>query len=330
MITAIIRKISEKFSSASESTKEEGVRMVADCASEPVLRTNLPLPCLGRGKVRDIYEIGQDKLLIVTTDRLSAFDVVLPNPIPFKGRVLNQISAFWFEFFQDLVPHHLITLDVEKMGLDAKIVDQFGALLKGRSMLVRRARPMPVECVARGYVAGSGWKDYQRSGRICGHELPAGLRQCEQLPQPIFTPSTKATEGHDENIDREKAAQLVGDDTAVRLEELTLEVYRRGAEYARKKGIIIADTKFEFGELDGELILIDEVLTPDSSRFWPLDRYEVGRDQPSYDKQIIRNYLEETGWNKRPPAPKLPEHVVEKTSQAYLDVFQRLTGRKLS
>ncbi len=306
--------------------------MLADAAkSEPILKTNLPLSCVGRGKVRDIYAVGTDKLLIVTTDRLSAFDVVLPNPIPLKGKVLTQISAFWFDYFKDLVPHHLLSLDIEKMGLSETLLQEHATMLRGRSMLVRRTRPLTVECIARGYVTGSGWKDYLKTQGICGHNLPAGLKQCEKLPQPLFTPSTKAAEGlHDENIDLKKAAELVGAQTAKQIEKLTLAIYQKGADFALGKGIIIADTKFEFGELDGKLILIDEVLTPDSSRFWPLAQYEVGRDQPSFDKQIVRNYLEEIQWNKKPPAPKLPEEVVEKTSRAYVDAFERLTGKKLS
>lgn len=294
-----------------------------------LLQTHLPLPCLGRGKVRDIYEVGKDKLLIVTTDRLSAFDVVLPNPIPDKGKVLTQTSAFWFEFFREFVPHHLITLDLKKMGFDPKFLEAHGAELAGRSMLVHRAKPLPVECVVRGYVAGSGWKDYQKTQSICGHRLSAGLRQCEKLATPLFTPATKATHGHDENIDLAETARLIGEDMAKQVEKLSIEIYQKGAEFAHRKGILIADTKFEFGILDGKLILIDEVLTPDSSRFWPENQYQAGQDQPSFDKQIVRNYLLEIQWNQKPPAPSLPKEVVEKTSRAYRDVFERLTGKKL-
>ncbi|MFA6600480.1 MAG: phosphoribosylaminoimidazolesuccinocarboxamide synthase [Candidatus Omnitrophota bacterium] len=296
---------------------------------ETVWQTELPLPLVGRGKVRDIYEVGKDKLLIVTTDRLSAFDVILPNPIPYKGRVLNQISIFWMKLFSSLTEHHWITSEVDEMGLSGELVAQFGPLLEGRSMLVKRTKPLAIECVVRGYVTGSGWKDYQKTGAICGHQLAAGLQQCEKLPEPIFTPATKATVGHDENIDRKTAAGITGDKWAKRAEELALELYRKGAIYAEQRGILIADTKFEFGVLDDQLILIDEVLTPDSSRFWPKDRYETGHDQPSFDKQIVRNYLLDLKWNQKPPAPELPVEVVDKTSQAYLDAYKRLVGKDL-
>ncbi len=297
---------------------------------ETVWESKLPLPLLNRGKVRDIYAVGDDKLLIVVSDRLSAFDVVLPTPIPFKGKVLNQISGFWFGFFSKTVKHHMLTDDVGKMNLPQEMVERFGSLLEGRSMLVRKAKPFPVECVVRGYITGSGWKDYLATGKVCGHELPTGLRQCGKLPRPLFTPSTKATVGHDQNIDFDEVVRLVGKKTAERLHELTLQIYQKGAEWAESKGIIIADTKFEFGLLDGEILLIDEVLTPDSSRFWPRAGYEAGHDQPSFDKQIVRNYLENLDWNKKPPAPQLPEEVIEKTSQAYRDAYRRLTGCDLS
>jgi len=302
---------------------------VSESKVQTVLQTNLPLPVIGRGKVRDIYAVGDDKLLIVTTDRLSAFDVVLPNPIPNKGRVLTQISIFWFNFFKDLLPHHLITGDVKAMGFDKGFLERFGAELEGRSMLVHRAKPLSVECVVRGYITGSGWNDYKATQSVCGHKLPAGLKQCEKLAEPLFTPSTKESTGHDINIDFEQAAKREGLEIAQQARDLSIEIYKRGTVYAETRGIIIADTKFEFGLRDGKLILIDEVLTPDSSRFWPRDQYEIGRDQPSYDKQIVRNYLLALKWNKQPPAPVLPSDVIQQTSRAYQDVYERLTGKKL-
>jgi phosphoribosylaminoimidazole-succinocarboxamide synthase len=297
--------------------------------TETVWQTNLPLPLVGRGKVRDIYEVGKENLLIVTTDRLSAFDVVLPNPIPYKGRVLNQISVFWMKLFSSLTEHHLLTADVDEMGISGEILKDFGAQIEGRSMLVKKTAPLPIECVVRGYVTGSGWKDYQTTGAVCGHALPAGLKQCAKLPEPIFTPATKAAVGHDENIDRDKAADLAGKKWAKKAEELAIELYKKGAAYAEQRGILIADTKFEFGILNDRLILIDEILTPDSSRFWPKDQYEPGHDQPSFDKQIVRNYLLDIRWNQKPPAPELPVEVVDKTSQAYWDAYKRLVGKDL-
>lgn len=295
-----------------------------------VWETKLPLPLVSRGKVRDIYGIGDERLLIITTDRLSAFDVVLPNPIPDKGRVLNQISLFWFDKFRDLVPNHIITSDMSRMGLGSDVVEKQGPILTGRSMLVHRAKPLPVECVVRGFIAGSGWKDYLKTGAICGHALPPGLKQCQELPVPIFTPATKATEGHDMNITFEDVVRLVGQDTAKEVRDLSITLYKKAVEYARARGIIIADTKFEFGFLGGKLILIDEVLSPDSSRFWPTERYEEGRDQPSFDKQIVRNHLLESGWDQRPPGPELPQRIIQRTSSAYKDVYKRLTGKELS
>ncbi|OGW83575.1 MAG: phosphoribosylaminoimidazolesuccinocarboxamide synthase [Omnitrophica bacterium GWA2_52_8] len=295
---------------------------------QTVWETKLPLPLAGRGKVRDIYAVGQDKLLIVTTDRLSAFDVVLPDPIPLKGKVLTQISVFWLDYFSKMMPHHLITADVSKMELGAALTPCL-ELLEGRSMLVKKSKPLPIECVVRGYVTGSGWKDYLKTGGVCGHVLPKGLKQCQKLDRPIFTPATKAVEGHDENIDREQAAGLTGPDIAKKAENYSIELYRKGAEYAATRGILIADTKFEFGIWNGELILIDEVLTPDSSRFWPKNQYEIGRDQPSFDKQIVRNYLSGLTWDKAPPGPKLPPEVIEKTSLAYVEAYEKLTGKKL-
>ncbi len=294
-----------------------------------VQQTNLPLPLIARGKVRDIYAVGTDKLLLVTTDRLSAFDVILPNPIPDKGRVLNQISLFWFEKFQSIIPNHVITADVSKMGLDPALLREHGAYLEGRSLLAKRAKPLPVECVIRGYITGSGWKDYLKTGEVCGHKLPAGLKQCQQLAEPLFTPATKAETGHDENISTSEVEKLVGPAITKKLVEVSKRIYVEGAKYAKEKGIMIADTKFEFGMLGDELIIIDEVLTPDSSRFWPASKYEVGRDQESFDKQIVRNWLEQSKWDKTPPAPQLPADVVTKTSEAYKSAYEQLTGKKL-
>ena len=297
--------------------------------TKTVWETHLPLPLVGKGKVRDIYAIGEDQLLIIVSDRLSAFDVVLPNPIPFKGEVLTQISVFWFHFLKDIIPNHLITADVCKMGLPKKVVDEFGHYLQGRSMLVKRAKPFMVECVIRGYITGSGWKDYQKTKHVCGHRLPRGLKQCDKLPKSIFTPATKAQTGHDENIPFGQAAKIVGKKIAERLRDISLALYEEGADYALSKGIIVADTKFEFGELNGEIILIDEVLTPDSSRFWPKDVYEPGHDQPSFDKQIVRNYLLDLKWDQKPPAPELPDAIVQKTSAAYREIYERLTGKRI-
>jgi len=296
---------------------------------ETVWETKLPLPFVGRGKVRDIYAVEGDKLLIVTTDRLSAFDEVLPDPIPFKGQVLTQISVFWFEFLNSVVPNHLITADLEGMDLPEEVKRKYGSILEGRSMLVKKARPLPVECVIRGYLTGSGWKDYLKTGSVSGHKLPAGLKQCGKLAKPLFTPATKATVGHDENIDFKETAKRIGEKVAKSAEELSFALYGRGRDYAEARGILIADTKFEFGLLRNELILIDEVLTPDSSRFWPKEGYEPGHDQPSFDKQIVRNYLLSINWNQKPPAPKLAPEIIEKTSRAYREIYARLTGKEL-
>lgn len=291
----------------------------------PVIsQTDFPgLKLIGRGKVRDIYDLG-DRLLIVATDRLSAFDVILPTPIPDKGRVLTQLSLFWFDKLADVVPHHVISATDFTGSLAPH-----RAALEGRSMIVRRTQPIPIECVARGYISGSGWKDYRATGKICGIPLPAGLRESDRLPQPIFTPATKATTGHDENISFEQAAETIGAPLATRLRDITLEVYRRASEYAAARGIIIADTKLEFG-LDGDqLIWIDEALTPDSSRFWPAASYEPGKAQPSFDKQYVRDYLERIGWAKQPPAPALPPDVVSATRAKYREAYERLTGHAL-
>jgi len=289
-----------------------------------VSQTNFPgLKLRGRGKVRDIYELG-DRLLIVATDRLSAFDVVLPTPIPDKGRVLTQLSVFWFEKLADIVPHHVITA-TDFTGELAPYADS----LRGRAMLVRKTEPAPIECVVRGYITGSGWKDYQKTGKICGIPLPAGLRESDRLPEPIFTPSTKATIGHDENISFEEAVERIGRKLAERLRDTSLEIYKRAVEHASARGIIIADTKFEFGLEGDQLIWIDEALTPDSSRFWPASEYQPGRSQPSFDKQYVRDYLEKIGWNKQPPAPPLPPEVVKATTAKYREAYERITGHAL-
>jgi phosphoribosylaminoimidazole-succinocarboxamide synthase len=277
----------------------------------------------GRGKVRDIYDLG-DRLLIVATDRLSAFDVVLPTPIPDKGRVLTQLSAFWFEKLRNVAPHHLLTT-TEFTGELAPHAET----LRGRAMLVRKTEPLPIECVVRGYLSGSGWKEYKANGRVCGIPLPVGLRESDELPEPIFTPATKAQSGHDENISFGEMAERVGDGLALRLREASLEIYRRAAAFASQCGIIIADTKFEFGLVGDELVWIDEALTPDSSRFWPADQYEPGHGQPSFDKQYVRDYLERIGWSKQPPAPELPPEVVAATSAKYREAYRRLTGQEL-
>jgi phosphoribosylaminoimidazole-succinocarboxamide synthase len=290
-----------------------------------ILQTNFPgLKLRGRGKVRDIYEL-DDRLLIVATDRLSAFDVVLPTPIPDKGRVLTQLSLFWFEKLADVVPHHVISA-ANFTGELAPYADS----LEGRAMLVRRTEPVPIECVVRGYISGSGWKDYQKTGGICGIPLPPGLCESDRLPEPIFTPSTKATTGHDENISFEETVSRIGRPLAERLRETSLTLYRRAAEHAVARGIIIADTKFEFGLLGQELIWIDEALTPDSSRFWPSDEYLPGKTQPSFDKQYVRDYLERIGWNKQPPGPALPADVVAGTRNKYREAYQRVTGHSLT
>jgi phosphoribosylaminoimidazole-succinocarboxamide synthase len=295
--------------------------------SPVVLETHLAgLTLQRRGKVRDVYDLGHE-LLIVATDRISAFDYVLASGIPDKGKVLTQLSAFWFAKMGDIVPHHLITVDVDAFPSETR---PHREILRGRSMLVRKTTPLPVECVARGYLVGSGWKDYQRTGAVCGVALPPGLRDSDRLPSTIFTPATKADSGHDENISEAQAGAIVGTDLVGRLRDLTIRIYERGVAYAASKGIIIADTKFEFGlTSDGTLMLIDEVLTPDSSRFWPADAYVPGRAQPSFDKQFVRDHLEAIGWNKQPPVPGLPDDVVSRTREKYLEAFRRLTGSDL-
>jgi phosphoribosylaminoimidazole-succinocarboxamide synthase len=291
-----------------------------------VLETQLAgLTIARRGKVRDVYDLGEH-LLIVATDRISAFDFVLGSGIPDKGKVLTQMSAFWFEKFAGLTPHHLVSIDV---GDFPAVTRPHKDVLRGRSMLVKKTEPLPVECVARGFLSGSGLKDYNKTGAVCGHQLPPGLRDSDRLPKPIFTPATKAESGHDENISEAQAGEIVGHALAAKLRDLTLEIYGRGVQHAETCGMIIADTKFEFGKIGDQLILIDEVLTPDSSRFWPKDKYEPGRAQPSFDKQFVRDYLERIGWNKQPPVPSLPPDVIEGTRAKYVDAFRRLTGREL-
>jgi phosphoribosylaminoimidazole-succinocarboxamide synthase len=281
---------------------------------------------LGKGKVRDIYAVGEDKMLIVVSDRLSAFDVVLPDPIPDKGRVLNEMANFWFQQLGHIVPNQLTGVDPESV-VSAEEKSQ----VKGRSIVVKKLRPLPIEAVVRGYIIGSGWKDYQKTGKVCGIELPKGLQQAQKLPQPIFTPATKATDGHDENISFEQAAALVGREVAEKVRDISIRLYKEASEFAAKKGIIIADTKFEFGLNDrNEIVLIDEVLTADSSRFWPADSYKVGMSPPSFDKQYVRDYLETLDWDKTPPAPKLPADVISRTSQKYREALERLTGKKLN
>jgi len=291
------------------------------------LEATLPrLKLFGRGKVRDIYAVG-DQLLIVATDRISAFDFILGSGIPQKGKVLTQISLFWFEMMKDIIPNHLISASPREYPAD---LSEYVSLLEGRSMLVKKASPFPVECVARGYLSGSGWKEYQQKGSVCGIALPKGLVESSQLPEPIFTPATKAASGHDENISFEQMGRLVGADNAQRLQDYTLRIYRKAAVYAAARGIIIADTKLEFGVFNDEIILIDEALTPDSSRFWPADSYAPGGPQASFDKQFVRDYLEASGWNKQPPAPSLPDHVVIGTSAKYVEAYERLTGMKMT
>ncbi|WP_321477794.1 phosphoribosylaminoimidazolesuccinocarboxamide synthase [uncultured Paludibaculum sp.] len=292
-----------------------------------LLQTNIPgLPLIARGKVRDVYAVGTDKLLMIATDRISAFDCVLGSPIPDKGRVLTQLSLFWFDFLKDVVPNHLISADVNEYPAD---LHQHRDQLEGRSMLVKRAEMVQIECVARGYISGSGWKEYKAGGTVCGIQLPAGLKESDRLPTPIFTPAFKAQSGHDENISFEKAAQIAGQDVVARLRDLTLGIYSKAAGYALTRGIILADTKFEFGFIGDTLTLGDEVLTPDSSRFWPAAQYNPGGAQPSFDKQFVRDYLETLTWNKQPPAPSLPADVIEKTSDKYREAYEKITGRKL-
>jgi phosphoribosylaminoimidazole-succinocarboxamide synthase len=301
-------------------------RAVPPCNLNTIFETQLPdLPLHARGKVRDVYEAG-DHFVLVATDRLSAFDCILPTPIPDKGRVLTQMTIFWLDLLRDLLPNHFVSARVDNYPVE---FHRYREQIEGRSMLVRRAQMIDFECVARGYLSGSGWKDYQRTGAVCGIPLPASLLESSRLPEPIFTPATKALTGHDENVSLESVTAKIGRDLAERLRSLTLGIYRHAAEYAASRGIIIADTKFEFGFIGKTLTLADEVLTPDSSRFWPADTYRPGGPQPSYDKQYVRDYLESIHWNKQPPAPELPPDVVERTSDKYRDAYRALTGRQL-
>ena len=301
--------------------------MSTDLLDSVLLKTDFPdLKLHASGKVRDVYDIDEQQLLFVASDRISAFDYVLATGIPHKGRVLNQISLFWFDFLADVVPNHLITADVEKYPPQVK---KYADQLRGRSMLVRRAEIFPVECIVRGYISGSAWKEYKATGKVSGIALSAGLKESDAFPEPIFTPSTKATTGHDENISFDQMCETIGVENASHLRDLALRVYKKAANYARQRGIIIADTKFEFGRTPQGITLADEVLTPDSSRFWPADKYAPGRAQDSYDKQYVRDYLEQIHWNKQPPAPALPPEVARRTSEKYLEAYYQLTGRKL-
>ena len=283
------------------------------------------LKLLNRGKVRDLYDLG-DVLLMVSTDRISAFDVILPDGIPFKGEVLTKMTEFWFSHIESIVPHHLITTDVQKFPPECQ---KYADILAGRSMVVKKAKPLPVECIVRGYVSGSGWKDYQKTGAISGVELPPGLLESSSLVEPIFTPSTKAEVGdHDENISFEHVCNMIGKETAELIRDRSIMIYKKSRELAETKGIIIADTKMEFGSVDGEIILIDELLTPDSSRFWPMESYKPGGPQMSFDKQFVRDYLLSLDWEHKPPAPALPEDIINKTTQRYIEAYKRLTGKE--
>jgi len=294
---------------------------------EVLLNTNFPnLKLYAKGKVRDIYEVG-DYLLLVSTDRLSAFDVIMSQGIPYKGMVLTKISEFWFNLTKDIIPNHFITTDVNKYPAECK---EYSEVLQNRSMLIKKAKVIPIECIVRGYITGSGWKDYKRTGEISGIKLPAGLQESEKFPEPLFTPSTKAEIGdHDENISAEQAVQIVGEANFNAVKSATINIYKKASDYALTKGIIIADTKFEFGKIEGKIILVDEVLTPDSSRFWPFDKYQKGKVQESYDKQFVRDYLLSINFNMQPPPPPLPEDIIRKTSEKYLDIYKKLTGESL-
>lgn len=294
--------------------------------NEPILQLDLPgIKKVRSGKVREVFDLG-NAFLLVATDRISAFDCVMPNGIPRKGEVLTQISHFWFEKFSSLVPNHLLAKSTDPLPAN---LQPYADKLALRSMIVKKAQPLAIECIVRGYLSGSGWKEYKKLQTVCGIKLPAGLTESAELPEPIFTPSTKAESGHDENISFEEACKISGTEIATQARDLSLKIYKAGRDYARERGIIIADTKFEFGLFEGKLILIDEVLTPDSSRFWPANEYQPGKGQPSFDKQFVRDYLETLDWNKQPPAPELPKEVVEKTTEKYLEAYEKLTGKKL-
>lgn len=287
-----------------------------------VTETNLPLKEFKKGKVRDIYDVN-DKLLLIVTDRISAFDFVLPEPIPNKGICLTQISKFWFDYFKDTALNHVISADISEFPNELK---DYTDILNGRSMLVKKAKVFPVECIVRGYISGSAWKSYQKDGTVCGIKLPEGLKESDKFEEPLFTPSTKAESGHDINISYDEMKKLIGEEDAEKIKELSLELYKKGAEYALQKGIIIADTKFEFGKIDDKIIIVDELLTPDSSRFWPADKFEPGKSQPSFDKQYVRDYLSGTGWDKNSNPPNLPEYVVEETQNKYREAYEKITG----
>ena len=320
----------DKFSGAArirDSFLPVRLNMSPDILDRVLLETDYKdLELFASGKVRDVYNLDSEHLLFVATDRISAFDYVLATGIPHKGRVLTQMSLFWFDFLKDMVPNHLATADVDRYP---QAVHKYADELRGRSMMVMRAEMFPVECVARGYLSGSGWKEYKASGTVCGIKLPAGLKESDRLPEPIFTPATKATSGHDINISFEEMCKLVDPKLSHQLRDLTLGIYKKAADYARQRGILIADTKFEFGMTAQGITLADEVLTPDSSRFWPADTYSPGKAQNSYDKQYVRDYLEEIRWNKQPPAPALPQEVARRTSEKYLEAYRQLTGREL-
>jgi phosphoribosylaminoimidazole-succinocarboxamide synthase len=290
-----------------------------------VTEVNIPFKEFKKGKVRDIYEV-KDKLLLIVTDRISAFDWVLPEAIPNKGICLTQISAFWFNYFTDIIPNHMISADIAEFPSE---LQQYSDQLYGRSMLVEKAEVLPIECIVRGYISGSAWRSYQKDNTVCGIKLPSGMQESEQFDEPLFTPSTKAETGHDENISYEEMEKIIGADDAARLKELSLKIYKTAAEYARKKGIIIADTKFEFGKIGDDIIIVDELLTPDSSRFWPADEYKPGKGQPSFDKQYVRDYLSSTDWDKNSDPPHLPDEVVSGTEKRYLEAYEKLTGEKL-
>lgn len=290
-----------------------------------VTNTNLPLKIFKKGKVRDVYEVN-DKLLLVVTDRISAFDYVLHEPIPLKGICLTQISKFWFDFFKDTVPSHVISTDIADFPEKLK---EHKDVLNGRSMLIKKANVFPIECIVRGYISGSAWKSYQRSGTVCDIKPPSGLKESDKFDEPLFTPSTKVESGHDINISFEKMKEIIGKEDAEKVKELSLKIYKEGAGYALKKGIIIADTKFEFGKIGDEIIVVDELLTPDSSRFWPADLYESGKSQPSFDKQYVRDYLSSTGWDKNSSPPSLPENVIKETQKKYQEAYEKITGKSL-
>ena len=315
-------------SSVQEASRKDEFHVTNQALESVLLQTDFAgLELYASGKVRDLYRVDNERLLFVATDRISAFDYVLASGIPSKGRVLTQLSLFWFDFLADIVPNHLLTADVDRYPQPLR---GYADELRGRSMLVVRAEMIAIECVVRGYLSGSGWKEYQQNGKVCGMELPRGLRESDKLPEPIFTPAIKATSGHDENISFEEMAQRAGPKLSEQLRELSLKIYRKASEHALARGIIIADTKFEFGRTARGLILADEVLTPDSSRFWPADRYQPGRSQESFDKQFVRDYLEKLHWNKQPPAPPLPPAVVQETSDKYVEAYRRLTGHELT